>query len=111
MSLKSFFNQFLEKFVIKPSPTVIKNIIDDKDFLVGEAFDNEADAQKYPTPKLIYSLIKMLIKVQSKTLLETRGLIPNFISILIGLAFAYTIRAPSESSGPIKPLVIAIKLI
>ncbi len=65
----------------------------------------------YPTPTFIRSITKMLIKHSPQTLLANRGLIPNILSVLVSLAFAYTIKAPKDAIPPIKLLTVAIKLI
>lgn len=51
------------------------------------------------------------MKVSPEIFLDIRGLIPNAISSLVGLALAYTIKDPVDSKSPTENLIISIRLL
>lgn len=109
--MNEFFNDFLVNQVIKPSGTVIKKMIEDKDFMKETSFESEVDAQMFPNPFFIYSLIRLLMKQSPEVFLETRDLLPNSLSALVGIAIAMTIRDPNDPKGPNRYLVASAKLL
>ncbi len=60
-STKPFGLNFLTNFLLKPSTTVIKRLIEDKSFLSRSVFDSEVDASIYPLPSMLYSLTEGLL--------------------------------------------------
>lgn len=61
-NMKDFTNDFLKNAVFKPSASVMKKFIQDKDFMKNEKFDSEVDASMYPLPSMIYKIVKDLLK-------------------------------------------------
>ena len=110
-SMKSFANDFLNNFVIKPSVQVLKNIVTDKNFMKREVFQSEIDASMYPLPSLVYHLTKSLISKNLSVYKKFRGLLSNTVTILIGHAIAQTIKDPSQVTIQCKYLSLASKLL
>lgn len=54
----------------------------------------------YPNPNMIVFLIKLLLRESPEIIYETRGVVPNLISLLVGIAVASIIKNPSESNLP-----------
>ena len=94
-SMKTFANEFLNNFVIKPSVQVLKNITTDKTFMKREVFQSEIDASMYPLPSLVYHLTKSLISKNPGVYKKFRGLLTNTVTILIAHALAQTIKDPT----------------
>jgi len=110
-SMKSFANDFLNNFVVKPSVQVLKNIVSDKDFMKKEVFKSEIDASMYPLPSLVYYLTKSLISKNVTVYKKIRGLLTNTVTILIGHAIAQTIKDPTQVTIQCKYLELASKLL
>ncbi len=110
-SMKSFANDFLVNFVIKPSVQVLKNIVTDKNFMKREVFQSEIDASMYPLPSLVYHLTKSLVSKNLSVYKKFRGLLSNTVTILIGHAIAQTIKDPSQVTIQCKYLSLASKLL
>ena len=60
--MRDFFNEFLMTYVVNTGPTMVKKMIEDKQFLKGESFDSEVDSQMFPNPYLIITLMKIMLK-------------------------------------------------
>ena len=110
-SMKSFANDFLNNFVVKPSVQVLKKIVADKDFMKREVFQSEIDASMYPLPSLVYYLTKSLISKNPAVYKKIRGLLSNTVTILIGHAIAQTIKDPTQATIQSKYLELASKLL
>jgi hypothetical protein len=110
-SMKSFANDFLNNFVVKPSVQVLKKIVTDKDFMKREVFQSEIDASMYPLPSLVYYLTKSLISKNPAVYKKIRGLLSNTVTILIGHAIAQTIKDPTQATIQCKYLELASKLL
>lgn len=110
-SMKSFANDFLNNFVMKPSVQVLKNIVTDKDFMKREVFQSEIDASMYPLPSLVYYLTKSLLSKNLGVYKKIRGLLTNTVTILIGHVIAQTIKDSTQVTIQCKYLELACKLL
>lgn len=50
----------------------------------------------YPNPQMVYYVIKLILIQYPELFNNIRGLLPNSVSILISLAFAFTSKDPSS---------------
>ena len=98
--MRDCFNEFLITYVVNASPVIVKKMIEDKSFLCKANFESEVDAQMYPNPHMIVFLIKLLLRESPEIIYETRGVVPNLISLLVGISMASVIKNPSESQLP-----------
>jgi hypothetical protein len=110
ISMRDFFNDFLQTYIIQGTQTMVKKMIEDKNFLSKESFDSEVDASIYPSPYLIITLIKLLINHAPEVLLEQRGVAPNLVSALLSIAIGSTIKNPQSPLLPTKLLESAVKI-
>jgi hypothetical protein len=86
-------------------------MVEDKSFLSTDCFDNEIDASLHPNPHMIVMITKLLLKEAPEIIFEKRGVAPNLMSALIGIAIAAINKNDKEQNIPRNMMLSVIKIL